>query len=65
MNQQQLRYFASGVGKLPASDGKAFADPEVLRRLSSSVSTALGDATAALASVKAKRKSSHEKNQER
>ena len=35
-----------GVAKL--ADGKAFADPDVLRRLTSSVSSALDEATAAL-----------------
>jgi len=35
-----------GVGKL--ADGKAFTDPEVLRRLTSSVSCALDEAAAAL-----------------
>ncbi|KAJ7392340.1 Ankyrin repeat and KH domain-containing protein 1 [Desmophyllum pertusum] len=37
---------AAGVGKL--ADGKAFTDPEVLRRLTSSVSCALDEAAAAL-----------------
>lgn len=37
---------AAGVGKL--TDGKAFTDPEVLRRLTSSVSCALDEAAAAL-----------------
>ncbi|KAG5844228.1 hypothetical protein ANANG_G00160140 [Anguilla anguilla] len=32
---------AAGIGKLSTADGKAFADPEVLRRLTSSVSCAL------------------------
>jgi len=36
----------AGVGKL--ADGKAFTDPEVLRRLTSSVSCALDEAAAAL-----------------
>ena len=35
-----------GVAKL--ADGKAFADPDVLRRLTSSVSSALDEAAAAL-----------------
>lgn len=38
--------FLQGVGKL--ADGKAFTDPEVLRRLTSSVSCALDEAAAAL-----------------
>uniref|UniRef100_H2YLD4 Uncharacterized protein n=1 Tax=Ciona savignyi TaxID=51511 RepID=H2YLD4_CIOSA len=40
------------IGKLSTSDGKAFADPEVLRRLSSSVSCALDEAAAALSKMK-------------
>nr|XP_018668743.1 ankyrin repeat domain-containing protein 17 isoform X3 [Ciona intestinalis] len=43
---------AAGIGKLSTSDGKAFADPEVLRRLSSSVSCALDEAAAALSKMK-------------
>ena len=39
-------YSLLGVGKL--ADGKAFTDPEVLRRLTSSVSCALDEAAAAL-----------------
>ncbi|XP_038185420.1 ankyrin repeat and KH domain-containing protein 1 isoform X9 [Arvicola amphibius] len=39
---------AAGIGKLSTADGKAFADPEVLRRLTSSVSCALDEAAAAL-----------------
>lgn len=42
----ELHYFTLGVGKL--ADGKAFTDPEVLRRLTSSVSCALDEAAAAL-----------------
>ena len=44
-------FFASsfeGIGKYSTSDGKALADPEVLRRLTSSVSCALDEAAAAL-----------------
>lgn len=37
-----------GIGKLAAGDGKHLADPEVLRRLTSSVSCALDEAAAAL-----------------
>ena len=37
-----------GIGKYSTSDGKALADPEVLRRLTSSVSCALDEAAAAL-----------------
>lgn len=39
-------FCVTGVGKL--ADGKAFTDPEVLRRLTSSVSCALDEAAAAL-----------------
>lgn len=42
-----------GIGKLSTSDGKAFADPEVLRRLTSSVSCALDEAAAALSRMRA------------
>lgn len=38
----------SGINKLTAGDGKQLADPEVLRRLTSSVSCALDEAAAAL-----------------
>ncbi|KAM5214003.1 ankyrin repeat and KH domain-containing protein 1 isoform 8-T8 [Hipposideros larvatus] len=44
---------AAGIGKLSTPDGKAFADPEVLRRLTSSVSCALDEAAAALTRMKA------------
>ncbi|ERL90482.1 hypothetical protein D910_07830 [Dendroctonus ponderosae] len=39
---------AAGIGQLAAKDGKALGDPEVLRRLTSSVSCALDEAAAAL-----------------
>ncbi|XP_059471305.1 ankyrin repeat domain-containing protein 17 isoform X2 [Neocloeon triangulifer] len=39
---------AAGISKLSSTDGKALADPEVLRRLTSSVSCALDEAAAAL-----------------
>ncbi|BES92174.1 multiple ankyrin repeats single kh domain [Nesidiocoris tenuis] len=39
---------AAGIGKLASGDGKQLADPEVLRRLTSSVSCALDEAAAAL-----------------
>ncbi|XP_048578543.1 ankyrin repeat and KH domain-containing protein 1 isoform X2 [Nematostella vectensis] len=42
---------AAGMGKL--ADGKVFADPEVLRRLTSSVSSALDEAAAALTRMRA------------
>jgi hypothetical protein len=38
----------SGISQLAAKDGKHLADPEVLRRLTSSVSCALDEAAAAL-----------------
>lgn len=44
---------AEGIGKLSTADGKAFADPEVLRRLTSSVSCALDEAAAALTRMRA------------
>jgi len=43
----------TGIGKLSTADGKAFADPEVLRRLTSSVSCALDEAAAALTRMRA------------
>ncbi|KAK9744180.1 Ankyrin repeats (3 copies) [Popillia japonica] len=39
---------AAGIGQLATKDGKHLADPEVLRRLTSSVSCALDEAAAAL-----------------
>ncbi|XP_044743261.1 ankyrin repeat and KH domain-containing protein 1 isoform X4 [Chrysoperla carnea] len=39
---------AAGIGKLSSGDGKHLADPDVLRRLTSSVSCALDEAAAAL-----------------
>lgn len=39
---------AAGIGRLSAADGKHLADPDVLRRLTSSVSCALDEAAAAL-----------------
>lgn len=44
---------AAGIGKLSTTDGKAFADPEVLRKLTSSVSCALDEAAAALTRMRA------------
>ncbi|KAM3925925.1 ankyrin repeat and KH domain-containing protein 1-like [Leptodactylus fuscus] len=44
---------AAGIGKLSTADGKAFADPEVLQRLTSSVSCALDEAAAALTRMRA------------
>ena len=43
----------TGIGKLSSGDGKAFADPEVLRKLTSSVSSALDEAAAALTRMRA------------
>lgn len=43
----------AGIGKLSTADGKAFADPEVLRKLTSSVSCALDEAAAALTRMRA------------
>ena len=45
-NHDTIFVFLQGVGKL--ADGKAFTDPEVFRRLTSSVSCALDEAAAAL-----------------
>ena len=42
-----------GIGKLSTPDGKALADPEVLRRLTSSVSCALDEAAQALTRMRA------------
>lgn len=47
------RVGTAGIGKLSTADGKAFADPEVLRRLTSSVSCALDEAAAALTRMRA------------
>lgn len=44
---------AAGIGKLSTADGKHFADPEVLRKLTSSVSCALDEAAAALSRMRA------------
>ncbi|XP_033101463.1 ankyrin repeat and KH domain-containing protein 1-like [Anneissia japonica] len=41
---------AAGIDKLTTADGKAFTDPEILRKLTSSVSSALDEAAAALPS---------------
>ena len=46
-------FFAAGIGKLSTPDGKALADPEVLRRLTSSVSCALDEAAQALTRMRA------------
>uniref|UniRef100_T1IU24 Uncharacterized protein n=1 Tax=Strigamia maritima TaxID=126957 RepID=T1IU24_STRMM len=43
---------AAGIGKLATADGKHFADPEVLRKLTSSVSCALDEAAAALTKMR-------------
>ncbi|XP_039262547.2 ankyrin repeat domain-containing protein 17-like [Styela clava] len=43
---------AAGIGKLSTSDGKAFADPDVLHRLTSTVSYALDEAAAALSRLR-------------
>ena len=41
-------FLIPGIGKFSTSDGKVLGDPEVLRRLTSSVSCALDEAAAAL-----------------
>lgn len=46
--RQYKVYLFLGIGKLATGDGKHLADPEVLRRLTSSVSCALDEAAAAL-----------------
>lgn len=43
-----MSFYCSGINKFTAGDGKQLADPEVLRRLTSSVSCALDEAAAAL-----------------
>lgn len=43
----------SGIGQLSSKDGKHLGDPEVLRRLTSSVSCALDEAAAALTRMRA------------
>lgn len=52
-NLTDERTCTEGIGKLSTADGKAFADPEVLRRLTSSVSCALDEAAAALTRMRA------------
>ncbi len=49
-----------GIGKLSTADGKALADPEVLRRLTSSVSCALDEAAAALTRMRAEQQQQSE-----
>ncbi|XP_069125262.1 ankyrin repeat and KH domain-containing protein 1-like isoform X1 [Argopecten irradians] len=44
---------AAGIGKLSTADGKALTDPEVLRKLTSSVSCALDEAAQALHRMRA------------
>ncbi|KAG8139738.1 hypothetical protein E2320_002510 [Naja naja] len=51
--QARLEALLEAAGKLSTADGKAFADPEVLRRLTSSVSCALDEAAAALTRMRA------------
>ncbi|XP_062309106.1 ankyrin repeat and KH domain-containing protein 1-like isoform X4 [Osmerus eperlanus] len=51
--QARLDALLEAAGKLSTADGKAFADPEVLRRLTSSVSCALDEAAAALTRMRA------------
>lgn len=53
MHLYPLFWCLAGIGKLSTADGKAFADPEVLRRLTSSVSCALDEAAAALTRMRA------------
>ncbi|XP_076823769.1 ankyrin repeat domain-containing protein 17-like isoform X2 [Clavelina lepadiformis] len=56
---------AAGIGKLSTTDGKALADPEVLRRLSSSVSCALDEAASALSKMKPDSENPNEASSER
>ena len=46
-----------GIGKLSTADGKALTDPEVLRKLTSSVSCALDEAAQALHRMRAEQQS--------
>jgi ankyrin repeat domain-containing protein 17 len=46
-------HFILGIGKLSTADGKALTDPEVLRKLTSSVSCALDEAAQALHRMRA------------
>ncbi|XP_052262259.1 ankyrin repeat domain-containing protein 17-like isoform X2 [Dreissena polymorpha] len=48
---------AAGIGKLSTADGKALTDPEVLRKLTSSVSCALDEAAQALHKMRAEQQS--------
>lgn len=51
-------YFdVAGIGKLSTADGKALTDPEVLRKLTSSVSCALDEAAQALHRMRAEQQS--------
>ena len=46
-------FYSTGIGKLSTADGKALTDPEVLRKLTSSVSCALDEAAQALHRMRA------------
>ncbi|XP_060802351.1 ankyrin repeat and KH domain-containing protein 1 isoform X4 [Amyelois transitella] len=53
---------AAGIGKL-SGEGKHLADPEVLRRLTSSVSNALDEAAAALTRMRSEQPPAHHRHQ--
>ena len=55
-------FFKLGIGKLSQSDRKAFTDPEVLQRLSSSVSNALEEAKLTFCKDHAEKKSFQEES---
>ena len=51
-----------GIGKLTSADTKALADPEVLKRLTQSVSSALDEAALALQYIKSDQQKSSANN---
>lgn len=48
----RYKFSSTGIGQLAPKDGNRLADPEVLRRLTSSVSCALDEAAAALSRMR-------------
>lgn len=56
-----MKYLSSGIGKL-SGEGKHLADPEVLRRLTSSVSNALDEAAAALTRMRSEQPPAHHRH---
>lgn len=52
MCTNRCKFSSTGIGQLAPKDGNRLADPEVLRRLTSSVSCALDEAAAALSRMR-------------